>query len=455
VGAIVAIPALLAALVSLRRGPHWALVAVYLPVLLILPDYYRWSIPGLPDPTFNQAAILPIAALAVLRASLRWRWSFTDVLVFGFAFTVGYSEYVNAGYGEAQNLMFDMLASVILPYVCGKLLIEPFGLRVPCARRIAWLLFLLSVISVYEFRFGRTPFRMALDGFFPGQGDGWVTTFRWGLARVAGPFGHAILAGVLFAIGYRFQRWLEWTGAWETDFRTPLPLSKPRIITLGLAAGVAMTLVRGPWIAAIAGAAVTAVGLAGNRRLAARVMLALVVLIGLPSAFALYSWASVGRANAKSDSQETAAYRKELIDKYVDIALERAPLGWGRNTWPRVPGMPSIDNYFLLLALTHGTIALGLLLSIFAWMMARLYRDAIRTPAAVLPRGGSLAFTFLGIYLVIFVAIATVYMGLQLVPVFALVTGWAEGFLLNGGDEAGIDAAPVAMPRYRFARVAV
>lgn len=446
-GAIVAIPAIVALAVSLRRGPEWAFLAVYLPVLLILPDYYRWVLPGLPDPTFNQAAILPIAAVAAARYGKQWRWSFCDLLVAGFAVMVGYSEFANAGYAEAQNLMFDMLASLLLPYFCAKLLVEPFGLRVACARRIVLLLFALSVIGIYEFRFGKTPFRMALDGFFPDQGTGWVTTFRWGLARVAGPYGHAILAGAILIVGYRLQRWLEWSGAWS---------ARGRLITLGLIAGIVMTLVRGPWIGGVAGAVLTGIGLARNRKAAAGAVLAIFLLVGVPAAVALYSWASVGRANAKTTSQETAAYRKELIDKYVDIALARSTLGWGRNTWPKVPGMPSIDNYYLLLALMHGLVALGLLVAIFLWMMARLVRHGLSIPPGVLPRGGSLAFTFFGIYAAIAVTIATVYMGNQLVPLFALLTGWAEGFLVYTGDAPrtafAFQAAAPAMP-FRFARV--
>ena len=56
-------PALIAAYVALRYSPARAFVQVYIPVLLLLPMYYRWVIPALPDPTFEQATILPIAAV--------------------------------------------------------------------------------------------------------------------------------------------------------------------------------------------------------------------------------------------------------------------------------------------------------------------------------------------------------------------------------------------------------
>src|SRR5262245_46831089 len=98
------IPLLIAGIVAFGRSPELAFLNVYTPVLLLLPDYYRWRAPGLPDPSFNQAAILPVAIAAIARYGSRWRFTFTDVLVFGFALCIGYSELLNAGFNEAQNL---------------------------------------------------------------------------------------------------------------------------------------------------------------------------------------------------------------------------------------------------------------------------------------------------------------------------------------------------------------
>jgi hypothetical protein len=99
--------------------------------------------------------------------------------VFGFAFCVSYSEYLNAGYNEAQNLMFDMLTWVIFPYILGKGLIEPHNLAIPFAKRLVFLMFIISIVSVYEFKMGVTPWKLVLQRFSPWQGEGWVTTFRF------------------------------------------------------------------------------------------------------------------------------------------------------------------------------------------------------------------------------------------------------------------------------------
>jgi len=434
-GFIAAIPGLIALFIALQRSPARAFLDVYIPVVLLFPEYYRWVLPALPDPTFSQSAILPIAVIYLLKEGGKWQVSLMDFLIVGFAICVGVSQYTNAGFGEAQNLMFDMIGSIVLPYVAAKGLIEPKGLRVQFARRFVILLFAICILSLYEFKMGSTPWRLLLGRFFPGQGDGWITTFRYGFARVAGPYGHAILAGLILIVGFRVQRWLEWSGHWESRFRLlpSLNFSKARVITFGLVAGILMTLVRGPWLGGFAGALFTAAGLPRNRKRALLGVGAVIIAVGIPATYAFYSYASVGRAAAKSDSQETAAYRFELVTKYFDIAMQKRALGWGLTTWPKVSGMPSIDNYYLLLALMHGFIADGFLITMILVMIFRLIRHDMKLPPPQ-RRGSSLGFTLAGIYVAIGVTIATVFLGTNAVPVFAVITGWSEGYLLSRPD---------------------
>jgi hypothetical protein len=397
----------------------------------MVPEYYRWTVPLLPKMTPSHSAIVAIMAVAAIRKRVRWRLSPTDFLMVGLVTCIAISEYTNAGYKEAQNLTFDMLAWLLFPYMAAKMFIEPMGLRLKFARRFVFLIFVVALVSVYEFRLGKTAFRIPLDPFFAGQGSGWVTTFRWGFARIAGPYGHAILAGVIFIIGYRLQRWLQWGGHWESQFKglPKLPLSKAEIITLGILAGSVMTMCRGPWLGGGLAAIIVAVGRSPSRKIAIRVALAAAIVIGIPAAISFYSYVSVGRMGAKTVAQESAAYRKELVDKYTDIALQKSVFGWGRNTWPKVDGMVSIDNYYLQLTLMHGLTALLLLCAIFVSMMIRLGLRAGRYPLAR-SDDATLAFTLLSIYAAVAFSIATVYMGTQLIPVFGLLTGWSEGFLL-------------------------
>lgn len=452
--AIALLPALMAGWAVLRRSPAWAFVNVYLTALVLLPDYYYWNAPGLPDPSFVQAAVLPVALVFLLRHGRDWRWSATDALVAVFAFAVALSEYRNAGYKEAQNLVFDCVAGILLPYLLAKGLIEPHGLRALVARRLVLLFFAVACLSVYEFRFGLNPYRMLFDPFFAGQGRGWVVTIRWGFGRIAGPYGHAILAGIMLMAGYRLARWAQWSGVWP-----PLPrwlrwqpLSSGAILSLGVLGGLLMTLCRGPWLGAVAAALLTAIGRARNRWRALGVAAALVVCVAIPAALAFRAYVAVGRDGAESATQETAAYRFELLTSYLSIVAEKPLLGWGRNTWPKVPGQPSIDNHYLLLLLMHGTAATGALLALFAWVGGRLFLRGMREPRTG-PPGSSLPFTLLGILAGFAVAITTVFMGNNTQPLLFVLFGWAEGLLCERRPLPLAAGAAIAAPPFRFRRV--
>lgn len=118
-------------------------------------------------------------------------------------------------------------------------------------------------------------------------------------------------------------------------------------------------------------------------------------------------------------------YRAELTEKYKAIVLDNLWFGWGRNTWPKVGGMVSIDNYYLLLSLMHGLTATLLLVALMGWTMLRCLIRGMKEPA----RYNSLSFCFLGIMMMMFISLGTVYLGENLIPVFFFVAGWAEGHL--------------------------
>lgn len=454
------IPGLLAAYFAFYRSPQFAFIHVYLPALLLVPDYYRWVAPGLPDPTANQAAAVAIFLVFLARGTPGYRFSPFDLVIFGLAGVISYSEYRASGYSDAQNLMFTMLSSVVIPYILAKSLVEPLGARVEFAKKIVMCLFIVAIICLYEARFGVNPWQKLLGPFFSGQGLGWIITFRWGLARTAGPYGHAILAGIMMVAGYRIQRWLEWSGAWTEPCHpwfkwVPWPkLTEAQVYTLGMLGGALITLVKGPWLAGLVAGVVVFIGRMRNRWIGVGILLVFIFGICLPGFLWFLQWAGVGRENALTENQETAAYRLELIENYMDIAKEEAVWGWGLIKWPKVPGQPSIDNYYLLLFLMHGVIAFTLFMTVLLGMSIRLMVHAMRRPNPQ-PLGSSLAFTLVGIYVVYIVSVATVYMGNQTVALLFLITGWAEGYL-HAGREQTMGAAPAReapAPLYRFRRI--
>ncbi|MGY6631123.1 MAG: O-antigen ligase family protein [Wenzhouxiangella sp.] len=452
---IILIPGGLALWLGLKRSPQAAFLMVYLPTLFLLPEYYRLDLPGIPSPTFSQAAALGTAVAFFWRRAPGYRFSPTDGLVIAFVLAASLSEFLAGGYKDGQNLAWNLLTWALLPYLFAKSMVEPLGLRIRFAKTLVLLLAAVAVISVYEFRFGATPWRMVLDHFFPWGGRSWITTFRWGFARVAGPYGHAILAGILMVIAFRIQRWLQWSGAWADKPRLApwLPISQASLISLVLAAGVIMTMVRGPWIGAVLAMLVIVIGRSPYRSLAIAGIVAGGLVIGIPTLFWFLDYVSVGRAGALTVAQESAAYRWELLTAYADIAAEKRWFGWGLTAWPQVPGMPSIDNYYLLLLLMHGQVGLGLFLALVGSLLIRLFRRGLAEPLAD-PAGSSLSFTLASLLVVYIVSVATVYLGLQAVPMLFLIAGWAEGFLRQAPDQAPVVSTPgVAAPGHGFQRV--
>jgi len=234
-------------------------------------------------------------------------------------------------------------------------------------------------------------------------------------------------------VGYLFARWLEWTGLWG-GAKGFLGLSKIRLCEFALLAGSAMTLSRGPWI----GGAIAALGMWVFRSRNVRTLMLKAILIVLligPLWWGFSSYVAVSRSEAASATQETAAYRHELIEKYVDIVKLRPLLGWGFSdkpggqAFPIIDGMASIDNYYLLLALQFGEIAFGLMVFILLWTPLRLIVFGLR-------RGfgnatGLLAVTLAGVYIAFAVSIGTAWLGGQDLPIFFLIAGWSEGILLG------------------------
>jgi len=434
-----------------RMSPGKALIWIYVPVMLVVPDTFHAITPGLPDPSSNVAVMIPIFFAALVAYGRFWRPSVTDFLVISIASVMTYSEYLAAGYSEAQNLLSGTLFQIVAPYLVARLAIDREALHVDLSKRIVIFMFFIALIGLFEFKFGWNPFLTLPERFFfHGQGQGWVTTFRHGFARVAGPYAHCILAGMMMVMAYRLNRWLEWGGHWEPTFKrfSNLPMSKGRIISWVLIIGSITTIARGPWLGALLGAAFVNAGRHPKRKAAFAISIGLIALVAIPGYFAFQSYIDIKPGAVMSMSQETAMYRKVLFERYYDIALDHAWFGWGRNTWPKIAGMASIDNYYLLLSLMHGVLTTVLLLTLMAWMSLRLYTKGMSEPAEV----SSLAFTFLGIIIAFFISLVTVYLGENVVPAFFLILGWAEGYI-QGNGYMGTSIQEPPKPPFKFKRV--
>ena len=429
--AIVLLPGIISLWFATTRSLEAAMFSVYLPVLMLIPDYFRMPIDGLPDPGFGQATILPIGIGLCWIAFVRREWRFSTLDFFVIAF-VGWeftSDLYNIGYKEAQNALFNSLTLAVFPYMVGKALIEPTGLRTKFARRFVWLLFLVCVISLYEFKMGDSLFRPLVTPFFPGQNSGTFTQMRWGFGRIAGPYTHAILMCSILGIGYLLCRWLTISDQWERHFKWFGAIPKSKILSFGLLAGMLMTMSRGPWIGAVCGGIIASIGTAFNRPRALRRAILILLGSGLILYVAGKAYLDGASAFEGIEEQASAAYRTILVDEYEAIVMQQPIAGWGLMNWPKVPGMPSIDNNYLFTALNSGLVGVALLLTMYAAAIWRLFASAYFV-ADMDPAERAFRFTMLGVVIGVAISLATVYLGAQLQPLSYLFLGWAEGCIV-------------------------
>jgi hypothetical protein len=422
---LIGLPGLVALIVCIRRGPERALLDVYLPVLMLVP-LEHWSISG--QFSFTDTTILPIAAFVFIRSNVKWRWNITDFLVIGYIAITVVAEGMNKGYKEgSQNLAVQESVSILLPYLTAKHMFQNPQFAVDFAKRIAALLAIVSILSVYEFRMGSDLFTNLFDRIFPHTGN--TIVLRWGFMRTQGPYGHAIALGWMMAFGFRIARYLEWKGEWSDRIRF-LPISKIRFCELWIAAGSIMSLSLGPWIGAACGAVVVSVFRAHNRTRAVMVLVLLIAFVGAPiyGKFNAYVSVDPSVAQKSGDSiQVDAAYRSKLIPLYTPLVEERPNWGWGRNGIPQLEGMPSIDNDYLLEALTFGLYALFLRVAIFVWPAIRL--GIFSLPLSRTDSRALAAFCIIGICVINVVIARTVSSGGVTLLFMFIIAGWSSALL--------------------------
>jgi O-antigen ligase len=135
-------------------------------------------------------------------------------------------------------------------------------------------------------------------------------------------------------------------------------------------------------------------------------------------------YTDVQRSQAVDDEQRNAVYRRELLNSYTPIVMQRKAFGWGITTYPAMNGQTSIDNEYLRLAVTQGFVGLGLFVAIGAGSIFRLLNLAAR-PIALDDR--ALIVAHLAALIGVLTTITTVFLGEQAIVMFFLVVGWGQG----------------------------
>lgn len=423
---VILIPCLVCIVGLFRWSLTKTFLNVYLSVALLVPIYFYWKVAALPPITFSQSVLVPLGIAIIIKELPRWRFSFIDLALPLFVFSAFYAEVLLEEQTKATFKAFDAITLAVIPYMVGKTLIERHGARVATVKRFAFLLFLSCIVSIYEYPMGRNPFTILWAPLFPDESFAWKTQIRWGFGRVSGPFGQSELAGMMLFTGLIFALWLAQRHQWEPRFKgfEWVRLSKPFAIAAMIGLTLLLTQARGPWLGCFAAIPIFLAGRAKNVKRTGWIVFAAVALftVVMYSGFKNYASSSA----PASDEQQTAQYRSQLVDNYIPIARAGGWWGWG-DSFQQVPGQGSIDNEYLLLALTQGLAGLAAFGLIAVATVLRLGYIALNSQNR---DDSSFAFALLGIVLGILGTITTVFLGNQTFELFFLLAGWAHALPL-------------------------
>ena len=196
-----------------RRGIEAAFLWVWIPFFLALPFSFWVNIPGLPDPNFMQAAILPLLFALVRDRIHLIRIGPMEALMFLYIAIRLVADFLSRGYSDAQNYGFYLLTCVVGPYLLGRHLITDRRMDIATAKAFVAMFLIFFPMFLFEAKFWVSPVFKLLSPLFPDAGSG--LSLRWGIARTAGTFEHPILACIMVIVVYRLHRWLCWSGEWK------------------------------------------------------------------------------------------------------------------------------------------------------------------------------------------------------------------------------------------------
>jgi O-antigen ligase len=255
---------------------------------------------------------------------------------------------------------------------------------------------------------------------------------------------------MIFLTGLIYCLWLCTADrSWGTRrLVSGLPITLRGLVLAAIVAGLLMTQSRGPLL----GVGLALVFAALMRFLpVSKAAAAFLCFTAVFTVFAFYlgnRYTDKSMRVATTEEQRNAIYRRQLLTNYEPLVMQHKAFGWGITTFPVVDGQTSIDNEFLMLAVTEGFVGLGIFLAITAGSALRLLR-MIAKPIHQQDR--MLAFAHLAFFIGLMTTLTSVYMGEQVVAVFFLLVGWVQAM------RPALVTAPAVnpVPQLGFRRVLV
>ena len=427
-----------------------AFLNVYLPCLLLCPTYYMIRLPHLPPVSPASGSMIPIAISMLVAPRVPWRLKRMDLWVLLFMISIGLSETLREGDPKAGMLMWiEDFFEMFLVYVAGRQIIEP-NLRLATVKRMIFLFLLATPFELYEYRFGVNPFTRI--GFIFGIAGGWFVQLRGGHARIAGPFAHAILAGILFVVAIGLNHYLQYLYKLNQNSLGPRMsmLQRYKVPMLVLPALLFLTGSRMPMACGILCYALLLIPRFKSMKTGVLTIGGIVLIVGSIGYIGFQRYTTVKEGERSGEAQASAIYRRQLLENYAPALEIGGWLGWGMDSFPRFPGQESVDNNYLILQLAQGK------LGRYSFMLLGV--ESVLSLALALRKLQSresqyLAFSLMTSLIGIFAALTTVAMFEQVIQMLFLLLGWSQSIQDTYAFGARAAVANVPEPKFRFRRV--
>ena len=443
------IPGCISLFLVLRGRVETAFLSVYLPSLLLIPQYYDLRLPHLPSFSAADYALMPIGVVALSRHIQSRSFRLMDALVF--LFWVSFSASEIFGEPIMNDGIFNALSAIVLylmAYAVGRRLIEP-DLRLETVRR--WVIFVLLLVplGIYEWRFavrvyGILAQKLRISDMSPAM------PIRSGRGRMGVSLGGAELTGIAIAVTFALNAWLVFLSKARSGVdlgKWLAKLEKYHVPGLLLLVSVWLTQSRAPMIAVVAAYLILQVAKFKKTKLATG-MVAILLIVGAVGAQQYFSHYAAGPVNYNDEQQSSAQYRSTMNIVYQSVAERGGWLGWSM-AFPVVEGMKSLDNHFLLVHLIQGELGYILLILIAA--------ESVRTGVARVwqlhaMEDRAFACSMLAAFAIFWISYYTVFMGGQLPQITFLMLGWGQSIMSGKAAMASV-AEVQSRSRFSFRRV--
>jgi hypothetical protein len=424
-----------------------AFLNVYLPCLFLLPSYYACRIPHLPPIAVSAWALLPLGVSLLIDPPARTKFKRADLWMILFLVSFAASEMFRENSPKDGVVFFAAVAiQMAFPYIVGRRLIEP-ALRLATLKRIVLLFLCLTPAIFLEAGVSLNPWLRIGERVF--GISAWSVQSRGGRARVAACFGHAILAGILFLIVFLFNCALAQIYKRDKTRLGPTlsTLERYRVPAILLLLFLFLTQSRGPMACTAIGLLIVQIPKFKNIKVAGIAIALLLTIGGIEVSDYLDKYTDVPVNGTMTEQQQSAYYRKLLLENYKPIVEAGGWLGWGALSVPVVGGQSSMDNEYMLMQLSQGKLGLYLFLLLITESLLSAVRCAFTFQSA---EGRFFAFSILASLIGLFVSLSSVFLGEQVVQVCFLLIGWSQSL-----QDAGDDVLPASAytPKYRFRRV--